>query len=123
MPLVERCLHLVLSGAPAAGDIAAGRLLARLMTLRNMSLGVWSALGAGQSPAIEAAMVKDLGTNFERDAIEAVREAMDADQRLAGDQALAELLADALPLAPTYNLRGGTNEVLRNMIAKKLQAR
>lgn len=121
MPLVERCVRLVLAGSPAPGDIAAGRLLARLMSLRNMSLGVWSALGAGQSPAIEAAMVKDLGTNFERDAIEAVREAMVADDRLAGDETLAQLLADALPLAPTYNLRGGTNEVLRNMIAKKLQ--
>lgn len=123
MPLIERCLELVLAGAAAPGDIAGGRLLARLMTLRNMSLGVWSALGAGQSPAIEAAMVKDLGTNFEREAIEAVREAMVADDRLAGDEALAQLLADALPLAPTYNLRGGTNEVLRNMIAKKLQGK
>lgn len=123
MPLVERCLQLVLAGAPGLGDVAAGRLLARLMTLRNMSLGVWSALGAGQSPAIEAAMVKDLGTNFERDAIEVVREAMVADERLAGDAVLAALLADALPLAPTYNLRGGTNEVLRNMIAKNLQGK
>ena len=123
MPLIERCLELVLAGMPAAGDIAAGRLLARLMTLRNMSLGVWSALGAGQSPAIEAAMVKDLGTNFERDAIEAVREAMVADERVACDEPLAQLLSDALPLAPTYNLRGGTNEVLRNMIAKKLQGK
>jgi alkylation response protein AidB-like acyl-CoA dehydrogenase len=123
MPLVERCLQLVLAGPPAVGDIAAGRLLARLMTLRSMSLGVWGALGAGQSPVIEAAMVKDLGTNFERDAIEIVREAMVADERVAGDELLAALMADALPLAPTYNLRGGTNEVLRNMIAKHLQGR
>lgn len=123
MPLVERCLQLVLAGPAAVGDIAAGRLLARLMTLRNMSLGVWGALGAGQSPVIEAAMVKDLGTNFERDAIEIVREAMTADPRVAGDDALEQLMADALPLAPTYNLRGGTNEVLRNMIAKNLQGK
>jgi len=123
MPLVERCLELVLAAPSVPGDIAAGRLLARLMSLRNMSLGVWSALGAGQSPVIEAAMVKDLGTNFERDVIDAVRDAMVADVRLAGDEVLAELLADALPLAPTYNLRGGTNEVLRNMIAKRLQGK
>ena len=42
----------MLAGPAAVGDIAAGRLLARLMTLRNMSLGVWGALGAGQSPVI-----------------------------------------------------------------------
>jgi len=123
MPLLERCLELVVAGPPAVGDIAAGRMLARLMTLRNMSLGVWGALGQGQSPVIEAAMVKDLGTNFERDSIEIVREAMVADARVAGDEALAQLMADALPLSPTYNLRGGTNEVLRNMIAKNLQGK
>jgi len=123
MPIVERCLRLVLGGAPAAADATAGRLLARLMTLRNLSLAIWGALEAGRSPAIEAAMVKDLGTNFERDTLEIVRDAMDADERVAGDAVLAELLAAAWPLAPTYNLRGGTNEVLRNMIAKQLQAR
>ncbi len=123
MPLIDRCLQLVLAGPAAVGDIAAGRMLARLMTLRNMSLGVWGALGAGQSPVIEAAMVKDLGTNFERDSIEIVREAMVADERVAGDEALADMMAAALPLAPTYNLRGGTNEVLRNMIAKNLQGK
>ena len=123
MPVVERCLRLVLEAAPSAGDVAAGRLFARLLTLRNMSLAIWGALESGGSPVIEAAMVKDLGTNFERDALEIVREALVADERLAGDAMLAALLAGAFPLAPTYNLRGGTNEVLRNMVAKHLQAR
>ncbi|MBI5720871.1 MAG: acyl-CoA dehydrogenase family protein [Rubrivivax sp.] len=123
MPIVERCLRLVLDAAPSAGDIAAGRLLARLITLRNMCLGIWGALEAGGSPVIEAAMVKDLGTNFERDSLEIVREAMVADARIAGDATLEALLAGAFPLAPTYTLRGGTNEVLRNMIAKHLQSR
>jgi acyl-CoA dehydrogenase len=97
--------------------------MARLMTLRNMSLGVWGALGAGESPAIEAAMVKDLGTNLERDSLETVREAMVSDVRLAGDKLLSSLSSAAVPLAPTYTLRGGTNEVLRNMISKNLQRR
>mgnify|MGYP005813155769 CR=1 FL=1 len=123
MPVVERCLRLVLDAPPAPGDIVAGRLLARLLTLRSMSLAIWGALDAGQSPAIEAAMVKDLGTNFERDTLELVRETMVADPRVGADAMLATLLEGALPLAPTYNLRGGTNEVLRNMIAKHLQSR
>lgn len=121
-PLAERYLSAVLHAAPGAGDATAGRMLARLMTLRSMSLGIWSALGAGRTPAIEATMVKDLGTNFERDTIETVREALVADDRLAGDARLAQALAAAIPLAPTYTLRGGTNEVLRNVIAKSLQS-
>lgn len=119
-PLVERYLRAVLQAGAGAGDAAAGRMLARLMTLRTMSLGIWAALGAGRAPAVEAAMVKDLGTNFERDTIEAVREALGADERLAGDAALAQALAAAVSLAPTYTLRGGTSEILRNVIAKSL---
>lgn len=123
MPVVDRCVRLVLEAASSPADAAAGRLLARLMTLRNMSLAIWGALQSGRSPAIEAAMVKDLGTNFERDTLEIIREALELDDRVAGDAVLEGLLAAAWPLAPTYNLRGGTNEVLRNMIAKQLQAR
>lgn len=120
-PLVERYLRAALQAPAGPGDLAAGRMLARLMTLRAMSLGIWAALGAGRTPAVEAAMVKDLGTNFERDTIETIREALAADERLAGHAALAQALAAAVPLAPTYTLRGGTNEVLRNVIAKSLQ--
>ncbi len=123
MPLVDHYLRHVLESPPDAGDVSAGKLLARLMTLRHMSQGVWGALGAGQSPAIEAAMVKDLGTNLERESIDMVREASVADPRLAGDTALRDLLQATLLLAPTYNLRGGTNEVLRGMIAKNLQGK
>jgi acyl-CoA dehydrogenase len=123
MPLLDRCLRCVLDGAAGAGDVPVGKLLARLMTLRHMSQGIWGALGAGQAPAIEAAMVKDLGTNLERESIDMVREASSADPRLAGDVLLHELLQSTYLLAPTYNLRGGTNEVLRNMIAKNLQGR
>ncbi|WP_418319837.1 acyl-CoA dehydrogenase family protein [Piscinibacter sakaiensis] len=123
MPLIDLFLRRLAAGPAASGDSAAGRLLARLMTLRNMSLCVWGALGAGQSPVIEAAMVKDLGTNFERESLEIVREALVADERLADDTEIGALLAATLPLAPTYTLRGGTNEVLRNMIAKNLQGK
>jgi len=121
-PLLEPYFGALLDAPASGGDAAAGRLLARLMTLRSMSLGIWAALGAGRAPAVEAAMVKDLGTNFERDSIEAVREALASDERLAGNEPLARALAAAVPLAPTYTLRGGTNEVLRNIIAKSLQS-
>jgi alkylation response protein AidB-like acyl-CoA dehydrogenase len=43
-----------------------GRLVAQLATLRNMSLSVAGMLEAGELPEIEAALVKDLGTNWEQ---------------------------------------------------------
>jgi len=39
-----------------------GRLIARLWTLRQMSVAVAGMMQGGKSPAIEAALVKDLGT-------------------------------------------------------------
>jgi hypothetical protein len=39
MPVVERCIRLVLEAGPSTGDMAAGRLLARLLTLRNIEPG------------------------------------------------------------------------------------
>ena len=50
MPIVERCLRLVLEAPAAGSDAAAGRLLARLITLRNMSLAIWGALEARLQP-------------------------------------------------------------------------
>ena len=43
-----------------------GREVAHLATLRRMSLSVAGMLQAGKTPAAEAAVVKDLGTNFEQ---------------------------------------------------------
>ena len=44
-----------------------GSVLSQMAVLRAMSLAVAGKLAAGQSPAIEAALVKDLGTELEQD--------------------------------------------------------
>ena len=49
---------------------AVGDLLARLISLRQLSVSVARALADGQSPANEAALVKDLGTRFEQQSVE-----------------------------------------------------
>jgi hypothetical protein len=43
-----------------------GRLVAQLHTLRRMSVSVAGMLEAGKEPAVEAAIVKDLGTVWEQ---------------------------------------------------------
>src|SRR5205085_11535961 len=43
-----------------------GRGVAHLATLRRMSLSVAGMLQAGKTPAVEAAVVKDLGTHLEQ---------------------------------------------------------
>jgi len=100
----------------------AGRLVAQLATLRSMSVAVTARLAAGESPATEAALVKDLGTEFEQFVPAAL-----TDQLGAGDAPvppeLQRTLAYVTHFAPTFSLRGGTREVLRGMIARGLGLR
>lgn len=110
-----------------AGDTAAetiGGAVAQLGALRAMSLSVAAKLQAGESPNLEAAMVKDLGTRFEQSIPSLAQELVDLPPAAS---------ADALPyqqalhlmtiLAPSFSLRGGSGEILRGIIARGLGLR
>ncbi|WP_420997848.1 acyl-CoA dehydrogenase family protein [Cupriavidus sp. 30B13] len=111
--------------APAArrDTVAIGRLAARLAVLRTMSLAVTARLAAGESPVVEAALVKDLGTEFEQSIPALAEAALGDDAHLAADGALYRTLAYVSQVAPSYSLRGGTREILRGMIARGLGLR
>ena len=98
------------------------RLSAELWTLRAMSMAVALELAAGHTPNVEAATVKDLGTQFERNLVHAVAEALDIEADPTHPSTLPRMLAEALQQAPGFTLRGGTNEVLRGVIAKAVVA-
>src|SRR5258708_9667089 len=53
--------------------VAVGELVARLSSLRRLSLGIAARLEGGEDPVAEAALVKDAGTRFDRDVIETAR--------------------------------------------------
>ena len=96
-----------------------GRLFAKYVTFRSMSLSIARRLDAGELPSVEAALVKDMGTLFENHAVQVIRQLLDREiDPVEGE--LEELLTDAIVTAPTFTLRGGTNEVLRTVIAKAL---
>jgi alkylation response protein AidB-like acyl-CoA dehydrogenase len=94
-----------------------GRLVAHLLPLRRLSLGVAVAIEAGDAPATEAALVKDAGTRFEREVIDAARDAG------RGSDGLRRLLREAVLSAPGFTLRGGTSEILRGIVARGLSGR
>jgi len=97
-----------------------GRLTANLMTLRQMSISVAGMLQAGTSPAVEAALVKSLGNDFEKELPEVVRLAA---PHLADDHRLRATLAQTFLHMPSFTLRGGTREILRGVIARGLGLR
>lgn len=114
-----------LQGAPNAADSLArlGELLARMATLREMSLALNARLAAGESPLVEAALIKDLGTELEQDIPIAIAAALAEAPGLAVDDELLRTLAFVSQISPAYSLRGGTREILRGMIARGLGLR
>jgi acyl-CoA dehydrogenase len=101
-----------------------GTLLARFVSIRTMSLAIASEFGRAQVPdlATEAALVKDIGTHFEREITEAVRSLMDCAPRLERGTDLERYLAQATIFGPIGTIRGGTTQILRGIIAKRLGA-
>ncbi len=97
-----------------------GHLIARLTSLRQLSVAVARALVAGQSAANQAALVKDLGTRFEQESIDIVVDLLD---RLPTDPGLQAMLNTAWLHRPLFTLRGGTNEVLRGVVARGMGLR
>ena len=57
-----------------AADTLLGGFTTQLATLRSLSVAVTTKLARGESPVVEAALVKDIGTEFEQ-AIPALIEA------------------------------------------------
>jgi len=96
-----------------------GQMTARIWTLRQMSLSVAGKLAAGENPAVQAAVVKDLGTTLEQDIPRDVQAIAPA----AGDDAFARTLSYLLQTSPSFSLRGGTREILRGIIARELGLR
>jgi alkylation response protein AidB-like acyl-CoA dehydrogenase len=100
-----------------------GGLVARLWTLRRMSLAVAGSLESGQAPELAAAVVKELGTRYENEVIDVARLLVATPPDPGADSGFARLLADAVLHAPGFTLRGGTNEVLRGIVARGLGLR
>jgi len=100
-----------------------GRLTAKLLTLRNMSLAVTAQLAAGAHPAWAASCVKDLGNQFEQEIPEIAQLLLEAEPRQNGGSEHAQVLAYLTQMAPSFSLRGGTREILRGIIARGLGLR
>ena len=109
--------------ADRATRALAGRLAARLATLRALSLSVTAALERGDSPVVEAALVKDLGTRFEQWVPAVLADALGAEPHVPAPPELLRALAYVTHLAPSFSIRGGTREILRGMIARGLGLR
>lgn len=100
-----------------------GEIVAKIKTLRRMSLGIAGLLEEGASPEMEAALVKDGATLFERQLLEKLRSILPQHILASSNGLLPVVLRDGILRVPSSTLRGGTNEVLKGMIARQLGMR
>jgi len=100
-----------------------GRLIGALASLRAMSIAIMARLAAGESPVVEAALVKDLGTELEQEIPILIADALGSHPERPIPAQLLAALTYVTQVAPSFSLRGGTREILRGMIARGLGLR
>src|SRR5215472_8293010 len=107
-----------------AGERAAmllGEATAQWWALRRLSLSVARQMDRGQTPAAESALVKEMGTRFEQDVLNGVQRLVDLEPSLESSSQFEQLLSRAILTAPSFTIRGGTNEILRSVAARGLR--
>src|SRR3546814_7567451 len=113
--------HLQKQGSVGEASLRlAGKFTARLATLRAMSSACTALLAQGESPVVEASLVKDLGTSFEQELPAAIANDLAARPDVPVDAELRRALFYVAHIAPSFSLRGGTREILRGIIARGL---
>ena len=116
----------ICGGEPTPEQSAAiGRIASHFMTLRRMSISVAGMLEQGKDVVVEAALVKELGNNFEKLLPEIAR-TVAPDLSLENPDAqrlFRQTFEETMLLSPSFTLRGGTREILRGVIARGLGLR
>ena len=131
VPLFTELMRRLGDAPDTRAAAAAGSLAARFWSLRRMSLAIAITLDPGPDSekgtpkatvdlATEAALVKDMGTFYEREIIDAARVLATLEPTPDATDAFERYLAETIMCAPVATIRGGTTQVLRNLIARKL---
>ncbi|MGW0356750.1 acyl-CoA dehydrogenase family protein [Nocardia nova] len=97
-----------------------GSIAARAWAFHGLSLSIARAVDEGRSPTVEAALAKEMATRFEQECIEIVARHFGRTPDLSSPDPYESLLARAILTGPSWTIRGGTTEILRNIIAKGL---
>jgi alkylation response protein AidB-like acyl-CoA dehydrogenase len=120
MPVLEHWVTELWAQVPRWAQADLGSITARCWAFRAMSLSIARMVDAGQSPTVEAALAKEMATRFEQECVDIVARHFGRMPYLDSRDPYESLLARALLVNPSWTIRGGTNEILRNVISKGL---
>src|SRR5690606_21609724 len=121
-PLLEELIQRLKESGDYRGMQEAVELLPELYSLRNMSIGVAKYLDDGVDVDIIAALVKDMGTIFEKKIAEKARLILSRNPSLKSSDIYDRFMAQSILHGPGFTLRGGTTEILRGIVAKGVVA-
>jgi len=122
--LLTQLIDVVKDDLSSATMARIGSQIAWVTTLRNMSISVAGLLNEGQDPSLAAAIVKDLGCQFEQGLPSLAQELAQLRPTLEGHGIdYQQVLGNLVQLAPSFSLRGGTTEIMRGIIARGLEVR
>lgn len=99
-----------------------GEAVARWWGLRLLSLSVARQIDRGEAPSVESSLVKEMGTRFEQDVLAAVQRLVDLEPTPDTASLFERLMVRSILAAPSYTIRGGTNEILRSVAARGLRS-
>jgi hypothetical protein len=120
-PLMDLLCHHSRNCSSCVGYDGVGYLVSRAWSLRALSRNVAVALQEDRDCTVDAAIVKDLGSRFEQDIAYAARDLASQCSEFRGSH--GREVHHALLSSPGFTLRGGTNEILRGIIAGHVGAR
>jgi len=120
MPVLERWVQreLDLDSTLLKDDLAG--IVTRCWAFHGMSLAVARMVDDGELPKTEAALVKDMATRFEQECVEIVVRHLGRMPDPTSADPFEALLATAILDKPSWTIRGGTTEILHNLISKEL---
>lgn len=122
--LVELLRRLEGQGSEAREII--GSITARLWSLRRMAIAIAIALdpvhgtGGELNLDLEATLVRDMSTFVEHEIVEAARTLLSVQPTATDDDTFLRYVAETVACAPIASIGGGTTEVLRSLIARRL---
>ena len=122
--MVPSLMRLAGPAPDAATAEGLGRLTANLHGFRQMSMTVAAMMAEGHDVAVQASLVKERGNDWEQRLPEIARQlAAGVDADFEAREAFSETLTRATQIAPKLTIQGGTNEILRGIIARGLGLR
>lgn len=122
-PLLARLVEVARERRVAPATANLGCLLVRFASLRQLSLAVAASLANGVAADIAAALVKEMGTRLEGEVVDVAREILNVEPDLGSEDKSARLLGQAVLQRPGFTIRGGTNEILRGVVARGIGLR